>query len=158
MLRVAIPLTVVFDGKQIRQEMSYGEILWTTYDGTSNGWVNSEIFDSSFFKHFKAYARSTWPLLLLLDGHSSHFDPRVLRLGAESDVIIFCLQTNTTNLTQPLDFAPLKSLLERRMSGIFEETSWLLDINFLKYLPKLGLRIWQWKILLKASKPVELFQ
>lgn len=52
MLRVAIPLIVVFDGKQIRQEMSYGEILWTTYDGTSNGWVNSEIFDSSFFKHF----------------------------------------------------------------------------------------------------------
>lgn len=53
MLRVAIPLTVVFDGKQIRQEMSYGEILWTTYDGTSNGWVNSEIFDSLFSSIFK---------------------------------------------------------------------------------------------------------
>lgn len=107
----AIPPTVVFDRKQIRQELTYGEIPGTAYAGTSNGWVNAEIFDSWFSKHFLAHAPSTRPLLLLLDGHSSHFEPKVLRLAAENGVIIFCLPPNTTHLTQPLDkgcFGPLK--------------------------------------------------
>ena len=44
----AIPPTVVFDRKKIRQELIYGEIPRTTYAGTSNGWVNSEICNSWF--------------------------------------------------------------------------------------------------------------
>ena len=107
----AMPPTVVFDRKQIRQELTYGEIPGTTYAGTGNGWVNAEIFDSWFSKHFLTHAPSARPLLLLLDGHSSHFEPRVLRLAAENGVIIFCLPPNTTHLTQPLDkgcFSPLK--------------------------------------------------
>ena len=107
----AMPPTVVFDRKQIRQELTYGEIPGTTYAGTGNGWVNAEIFDSWFSKHFLAHAPSTRPLLLLLDGHSSHFEPGALHLAAENGVIIFCLPPNTTHLTQPLDkgcFGPLK--------------------------------------------------
>ena len=107
----AMPPTVVFDRKQIRQELTYGEIPGTTYAGTGNGWVNAEIFDSWFSKHFLTHAPSARPLLLLLDGHSSHFEPKVLRLAAENGVIIFCLPPNTTHLTQPLDkgcFSPLK--------------------------------------------------
>ena len=99
----AIPPTVVFDRKQIRQELTYGEIPGTTYAGTGNGWVNAEIFDSWFSKHFLAHAPSSRPLLLQLDGHSSHFEPGALRLAAENGVIIFCLPPNTTHLTQPLD-------------------------------------------------------
>ena len=109
--RYAIPPTVVFDRKQIRQELTYGEIPGTTYAGTGNGWVNAEIFDSWFSKHFLAHAPSSRPLILLLDGHLSHFEPGALRLAAENDVIIFCLLPNTTHLTQPLDkgcFGPLK--------------------------------------------------
>ena len=107
----AIPPTVVFDRKQIRQELTYGEIPGTTYAGSGNGWVNAEIFDSWLSKHFLAHAPSSRPLLLLLDGHSSHFEPGALRLAAENGVIIFCLPPNTTHLTQPLDkgcFGPLK--------------------------------------------------
>ena len=108
----AMPPTVVFDRKQIRQEMTYREVSGTTYAGTSNGWVNAEIFNSWFSKHFLAHAPSARPLILLLDGHSSHFKSIVLRLAAENGVIIFCLPSNTTHLTQPLDkgcFGPLKA-------------------------------------------------
>lgn len=57
------------------------------------------------------YAPSTRPLLLLLDGHSSHYCPETIRAAAASQIIIFALPPHTTHLTQPLDksaFACLK--------------------------------------------------
>ena len=49
------------------------------------------------------YAPASMPLLLLLDGHSSHYCPDTLKLAAENDIIIFALPPNTPHLTQPLD-------------------------------------------------------
>jgi len=51
------------------------------------------------------------PILLLLDGHSSHFNPSAIRRAAAEGIILFCLPPHTTHLTQPLDkgcFGPLK--------------------------------------------------
>ena len=55
-----------------------------------DAWVNAEIFDLWFSKHFSAHAPSARPLLLLLDGYLFHFEPRALRLTAENGVTIFC--------------------------------------------------------------------
>ena len=52
------------------------------------------------------------PLLLLLDGHASHFCPEVIKMAVKEKVIIFALPPNTTHLAQPLDrgcFSPLKT-------------------------------------------------
>ena len=57
------------------------------------------------------FLMSARPLLCLLDGHSSHYCPEMIRLAAAEQVIIFALPPNTTHLTQPLDkgcFGPLK--------------------------------------------------
>ena len=43
------------------------------------------------------------PLLLLLDGHSSHYTPSVISKAAEEGIIMFCLPPNSTHLTQHLD-------------------------------------------------------
>ena len=55
---------------------------------------------------------SARPLLLLLDGHLSHYCPEMFCLAAAEQVmIIYALLPNTTHLTQPLDkgyFGPLK--------------------------------------------------
>jgi len=62
-------------------------------------------------KPFLRYAVPARPLLLLFDGHSSHFQPEVLRCTKTSKVIVFCLPSHTTHATQPLDaavFGPLK--------------------------------------------------
>lgn len=106
-----MPPTVIFDRKSLCQEFTIGEVPCTTYALSSSGWVNSEIFSSWFHDHFLAHAPPQRPLLLLLDGHSSHFEPGVVRTAAEKGVLIFCLPLHTTHLTQPLDkgyFAPLK--------------------------------------------------
>ena len=51
------------------------------------------------------------PILLLLDGHSTHFELRSLQFAKENNIIIFCLPPHTTHVCQPLDcslFKPLK--------------------------------------------------
>ena len=51
------------------------------------------------------------PLLLLLDGHSSHYCPDTIRLAASERFILFVLPPNATHILQPFDkgtFAPLK--------------------------------------------------
>ena len=56
-------------------------------------------------------AVSQRPLLLLLDGHSSHFEPNSIQFAKDNQVIIFCLPPHTTHECQPLDcslFGPLK--------------------------------------------------
>ena len=107
----AMPPTVIFDRKSLRHEFTAGEVPGTTYALSSSGWVNSEIFCSWFHDHFLTHASPQRPILLLLDGHSSHFEPSVVRSAAEEGVLIFCLPPHTTHLTQPLDkgcFGPLK--------------------------------------------------
>ena len=49
--------------------------------------------------------------MLLLDGHSSHYQPSLVKKASENDIILFCLPPHTTHLAQPLDrtcFSPLK--------------------------------------------------
>ena len=71
-----------------------------------HGFVQNVVLD-----HFLKHAVSIRPLLLLLDGHSSHYNPEAIRLARDNDVIIFTLVPHTTHMMQPLDkavFGPLK--------------------------------------------------
>jgi hypothetical protein len=106
-----IPPFVIFDRKILKAELTVGEVPETMYGLSSSGWIDSELFDAWFQNHFLSYAPASRPLLLILDGHSSHFNPATLRRAAEEKVIMFCLPPNTTHKTQPLDkgcFGPLK--------------------------------------------------
>ena len=106
-----IPPMVIYDRKTLKQELYKGEIDETIYGLTDNGWSNSEMFDTWFNNHFLRYIPAVRPVLLMLDGHSSHYNPSTVRMAAEQQVIIFCLPPHTTHLTQPLDkscFSALK--------------------------------------------------
>ena len=75
---------------------------------SKNSWINSELFHGWFVDHFLPRNR---PLILLLDGHSSHYCPATIRYAAKEGILIYVLPPNTTHLTQPLDkgcFSPLK--------------------------------------------------
>ena len=78
--------------------------------------MKAKLFNSWFRKQFMLYAPASRPLLLLLDGHSSHYCPDTIKLAAENGIIIFTLPPNTTHLTQPLDkgvFGPFKTHWKR---------------------------------------------
>lgn len=72
-----------------------------------------------------SYAPACRPLLLLLDGHSSHFSPEVIRTAAAEGVIVFALPPHTTHLCQPLDkgaFAPLKVEWRKVVQGFMSKS------------------------------------
>ena len=108
---VAMPPFVIFQRKTMNQEFTIGEIPGTLYGCSEKGWINQKLFTHWFENHFIRYIPLSRPVVLLMDGHSSHFCPNMIRMAAKEKVILFTLPPNTTHLTQPLDkgcFGPLK--------------------------------------------------
>ena len=85
----AIPPFVIFDAKSLNMEWTKGEVVGTMYGLSSRGWVDMELFKGWCSDHFFNYAVPACPLLLLLDGHGSHYNPEAIRLAKENDVIMF---------------------------------------------------------------------
>ena len=107
----AIPPFVIFDSKSLNMEWRKGEIPGTSYGLSDKGWVDTELFRGWLTDHFLEHAVGARPLLILLDGHSSHCQPNLVRFAREHDIILFCLPPHTTHESQPLDasvFKPLK--------------------------------------------------
>ena len=107
----SIPPMVIFEGKYLNHQWTEGEVPGTYYGMSGKGWTDQELFRNWLKNHFLKYAVSGRPLLLLLDGHSSHYEPRSVEIAKEEDIILFCLPPHTTQDSQPLDctvFGPLK--------------------------------------------------
>lgn len=85
------PPFVIFDAKSLNMEWTKGEVPGTTYGLSNNGWIDMELFKGWFKNHFLRHAICARPLLLLMDGHSSHYNPEAIRLAKEHDVILFTL-------------------------------------------------------------------
>jgi len=68
----ALPPFVVFDAKNLNIQWIDNEVPGTTYGLSDSGWMDMVLFKEWLLKHFLRYAGSNRPLLLLLDGHSSH--------------------------------------------------------------------------------------
>ena len=137
-----MPPFIIFDNKTLNPSLTVGEIPGTLYGLSGSGWIDSELFLDWFLQHFLVYAPKARPLLLLMDGHSAHYCPQVIRAAAKEKIILFTLPSNTTHLTQPLDkgcFGPLGDKFA--MISILEtQDKLLLVINFRHYLLKHGLR------------------
>ena len=106
-----IPPMVILDRKTLPARFTVGEVPGTAYGMSAKGWIDQDLFNGWFTGHFLKHVPFVRPILLLLDGHSSHYCPDTVRLAAKERVIIFALPPNTTHLTQPLDkgcFGPLK--------------------------------------------------
>lgn len=103
---------VIFDAQWLNHAWTKGEFPGTRYELSDKGWINTELFEAWLSEHFLEHAVSARPLLLLLDGHSTHHQPQSVRLAKEHGVIVLCLPPHTTHEAQPLDcgvFGPLKS-------------------------------------------------
>lgn len=109
----AIPPLVIYKQGSMSKNLMVGQVPGTAYAlNPLSGWIDGEIFKDWFTDHFLLHVPAGRPLLLLLDGHSSHFEPDFIHEAASKGVIVFCLPPNTTHVCQPLDstcFHVLKS-------------------------------------------------
>ena len=113
----ALPPMVIFEGKHLNYQWTLGEVPGTYYGMSGKGWTDQELFRHWLKDHFVPNAVPGRPLLLILDGHSSHYEPVSIELAREEKIILFCLPPHTTQDSQPLDctvFGPLK----RHWSGV----------------------------------------
>ena len=78
-----IPPFVIFEGKNFNHLLSQGEIPGTMYGTSPKGWIDMELFRCWFSDHFLRHATAARPLLLLMDGHSSHYQPELVRFAKE---------------------------------------------------------------------------
>ena len=105
-----VPPLIISNRKNL-PSMSSVEVPGSVYAYSRSGWIDGDLFENWFIEHFLHYVPPKRPLLLLIDGHSSHFGPRFINTAAQEKVLVFCLPPNTTHRTQPLDrgpFSPLK--------------------------------------------------
>lgn len=86
-----IPPFVIFDAKRLNQDWRKGEVAGTSYGLSDNGWVDTELFKGWLVEHFNENAVGSRPILLLMDGHSSHFQPEIIEFARKYKIIMFCL-------------------------------------------------------------------
>jgi DDE superfamily endonuclease len=81
---------------------------------SKNGWTSTEIFTNEWLPHFVLHSKpsETKPILLILDGHSSHISVKIIDYCKNNHILLLTLPPHTSHKLQPLDlgfFSPLKS-------------------------------------------------
>ena len=115
---------VVFDSKGLNYQWTKGEVISTRYGLSSNGWVDTDLSKSWLTNHLLKYAMRSRPLLLVLDGHGTHYQPALIKYAKENQVILLYLPPHTTHKSQPLDasvFKPLKKNWNNAYHRIMEQ-------------------------------------
>ena len=89
-IELYIPHLRYFDAKNIRQVWTKNEVQGSKYGASDNGWINTDHFKSWFYELFLPNAIKDRPLLLLLDGHNTHYQPDIINVAKEHNVIVLC--------------------------------------------------------------------
>ena len=119
------------------------EVSGSRFAVSDNGWVDHELFSYFLTEHLIQNAVPHRPLLLLLDGHSTHFEPKSLQVAKDSNIVIFCLPPHTTHVCQPLDcslFKPLNSNGGRNVINSIKRILdwWYQSTTFVAYFERPG--------------------
>ena len=67
------------------------EVPGSRYAVSDKGWIDQDLFHFWITKHLLDHGVAGRPLLLLLDGHSSHFKPETIKFAKDYDIVLFCL-------------------------------------------------------------------
>lgn len=119
-----IPPMIIFPRKRMKPELMVNapEGAWGVC--SDSGWINTELF-LGWLKKFIAYTAATkeYPVLLLVDGHSTHTKSiEVIDEARKNGVEILSFPPHTTHRLQPLDVAFMKPLSTYYDQAV---TSWL---------------------------------
>ena len=97
-----LPPFIIFAVKQLNHSWTKHEVSGSCYGVSDKGWVDQGLFHHWLKVHFLVNAVSRRPLLLLLDGHSSHFEPQSIEFAKENGVVIFVFHHTPRMSSSPL--------------------------------------------------------
>lgn len=97
------PLMVCPCKRSVPDKMRAGAVGGTLFEVSNNGWINKEIF-LVWLQHFVDSIPPVRPVLLILDGHSSHVTIEAIELARSH---MLCLPSHTTHILQ---FASIKAV------------------------------------------------
>lgn len=104
-----IPPLIIFKGLRWNDELKKDCLPGALVKLSPKGWISAEIF-LEWFQFFIQTIPENRPVLLLMDSHSSHVTPEVIRLAKQNQIYLFTFPAHTTHLLQPLDVGIYRSL------------------------------------------------
>lgn len=100
-----LPPYVIFSGKHLMATCTNGGPVGTRYGVSVNGWMTTQAYIDWFKNPTLPDDR---PILLILDGHSSHVSYEVRQLAVENNIHMLKLPPHLTHLLQHLDVGVFK--------------------------------------------------
>lgn len=110
---IFVPPMIIFKRKKWLEDLRFGAPIGSLVTISDTGYINSELF-VQWLKHFTSFVNcsKTHPVLLLLDGHTTHSkNLEACEYARENGIILLQLPGHTTHRLQPLDvsfFGPMQ--------------------------------------------------
>lgn len=84
-----------------------------TFSHSTSGWMDLAAFVEYLLFKFAKDKEIQFPILLIVDGHSTHISLEASEYCRENKIILYCLLPNATHILQACDigfFAPMKTV------------------------------------------------
>ena len=106
--QVIPPFMIYPRERPVPLKMREGAYPNTFFQVSDNGWITKELF-FEWFKLFVQAISSVRPVLLMLDGHTSHITINTIEYAKANEIHLLCLPSHTSHTLQPLDVGVFKS-------------------------------------------------
>ena len=106
-----IPPMHLFPGQRFKYNLLEGGVPGAYFGKSQNGWMTTELFYGWLVNHFALQIPPRRPVVLLVDGHSTHIDIEISRFCQKNEILLYCLPPHSSQITQPLDvgfYGPFK--------------------------------------------------
>ena len=105
-----LPPYVVYKGERLMSDTRYGGPLGSRYSVSQNGWMTENTFLDWMRSLLVPSIPNERPVLLILDGHTSHVSYEVRVLAVEHDIHLLKLPPHITHGLQPLDIGVINHI------------------------------------------------
>ncbi len=123
---LVVPPVFIFPGEVLDEALQDCDVVpGSRVVQSAKGWMTEHIFVQWLAVLDASVDASVQrPLLLVMDGCSSHISERITMKAEELNIILLCLPANATHLVQPLDicvFAPFKRCIRQEIYNFMVE-------------------------------------
>ena len=138
-----LPPYIVYTGKYLMVDYTNRGPLAARYAVSQNGWMTTSSYIDWFRNLLIPSLPVDRPILLILDGHSSHVSYEVRQLAIENQIHMLKLPPHLTHLLQPLDVGVFKPMKAAWYSAVADFTRRNRHPLSKRHFPEVLSTVWQ---------------